>query len=94
MTANLLPYMTEAADLAVTQFLDQYLEMDLKEAHKKIEADWKPQMAVLLTLFVTYCHEHEGKMCRPTHLLRADGKCGYITFLCRCTGKPILGGVR
>jgi len=92
MSAQIIPFMTDAGDITLTQFIDKYLEMELEEARTRIMQDWKPQMVVLLMMFITFAKRHNKPYCLPVQLTRGDGSCGYITFLCRCSGRPIMGG--
>ena len=85
---------SEMLDLALTQAIECYVEMDADEVHAAITRDWPEQIAVLLeeALFKSTCGTCSG-MADFIEVERDNDHGHYMAPLCSCDMKlPFDGG--
>jgi hypothetical protein len=75
----------EMLDLALTQAIERYMEMEEDEVYEAIAAEWPEQIAVLLVeaFFKTTC----GNCCGMTEFIqiaRIQGDSTYFVPMCGC----------
>jgi len=77
--------MSKILDLALTQAIDHYRDMEPDEVHEAIAADWPEQIAVLLVefLFKTCCGSC-GHIMDFIHVERDEDDTTFIMGYCDC----------
>ena len=77
--------MSEIIDLALTQAIECYAEMEPEAAYEAIVAEWNEQLAIMLVefFFNTTCGNCAG-MPDFIHLPREGGDTTYIVPICSC----------
>ena len=77
--------MSEVMDLALTQAIECYMEMEPDAVYDAITHEWHEQMAVLLVefFFKTNCRNCSG-MPEFIELPREHGDTGYFLPVCSC----------
>jgi hypothetical protein len=77
--------MSEIIDLALTQAIECYLEMEPEAAYDAIVAEWHEQLAVMLVefFFKATCGNCAG-MPDFIQLPREQGDTNYIVPICSC----------
>ena len=76
---------SEILDLALTQALDRYMEMEVTDVCEVIHKEWPEQIAILLTEFVlkTTC-PNCGDITDFVQIERDNGGSTYVAPLCTC----------
>ena len=84
---------SETLDLALTQAIELYSEMEPDEVHVAITNDWPEQIAVLLEefFFKTTCGNTCMSMPDFIQIERDNGHSHYIVLLCSCDIKLPFG---
>ena len=77
--------MSELIDLALTQAIERYMEMEPDAVYEAIAHEWPEQMAVILTefMFRTTCGLHD-ETTTFIQVPRAQGGSTFLIPLCRC----------
>jgi hypothetical protein len=85
---------SEMLDLALTQAIEQYIEMEPDEVHFAIANEWPEQIAVLLEefFFKSTCGDLSKSMPDFIQIERDNGHSHYIVLLCSCDTKLPFGG--
>ncbi|MDR3560894.1 MAG: hypothetical protein P4N59_05575 [Negativicutes bacterium] len=78
-------HLTEVFDLALTQAIERYIEMEPQAAHEAITREWPEQIAVLIAefLFNSFCGDCGG-MAHFVEIERENGHSNYFIPLCAC----------
>jgi hypothetical protein len=85
---------SETLDLALTQAIEQYIEMEPNEVHEAIHNDWPEQIAVLLVefFFKTTCGNDCTAIPDFIEIERDNGHSHYVVLQCSCDLRLPFGG--
>jgi hypothetical protein len=76
---------SELIDLALTQAIERYMEMERGAVSDAIAAEWPEQIAALLSEFIFNAHcANCGAAPDFIEMERDSGDCSYILPLCGC----------